>query len=177
MIIGIIFLCEILFWLAIIIGLSVRYIGKNEKLGFKILTLVPLIDLILLITAGYDMYMGATASIAHALAGVYIGVSLVFGKSMIQWADDRFLYYIVKNGEKPKKLVGSDYAKSQLKGWLKHVLAFIICSMLLMLTVFIVNDVPKTKALTDIITLWLAIIGLDFIFTMSYFIWKKKERL
>lgn len=51
----------------------------------------------------------------HAIATVYISISLVFGKSMINWADDRFRYYVMKQGSKPYKLDGLDYSKTMLK--------------------------------------------------------------
>ncbi len=52
---------------------------------------------------GVDLYNGATATIVHGIAAVYIGGSLAFGKSMIQWADERFRYYATKQGTKPLK--------------------------------------------------------------------------
>ncbi|RSU05266.1 hypothetical protein CBF31_01095 [Vagococcus fessus] len=173
LIIGLIVLCEVLFWVAIVLGLTIRYIFKKERLGFRILSLIPLLDLILLLAAGYDMYHGATATPAHALAGIYIGVSVVFGKSMIEWADERFAYYIMKTGDKPVKLVGIEYAKHQFKGWQKHVLAFILGAALLILTTVIVGDPDRTKILTDMIQAWLVVLGIDLIMTLSYFIWKK----
>ena len=69
---------------------------------------------------------GATAATPHAIAAVYISVSLVFGKSMINWADDRFGYYVMKQGPKPYKPVGLAYSKNYAKSWLKHLLSYII---------------------------------------------------
>ncbi|WP_202982273.1 hypothetical protein [Vagococcus coleopterorum] len=135
--------------------------------------MIPILDLILLTAAGFDMYNGATATPAHALAGVYIGVSVIYGKGMIQWADERFAYYIMKIGDKPKKLVGIAYAKQQFRSWLKHVLAFLLGSGMLLLITVIVGDPERTKVLTDMVQVWLLVLGIDFVITLSYFVWKK----
>ena len=55
-----------------------------------------MLDLILLVSTSLDLYHGATAELPHAIAAVYIAVSIVFGKSMIQWADERFQYILRK---------------------------------------------------------------------------------
>ena len=84
-------------------------------MGLFFLALTPIIDLILIITTVVDLMNGATAEMPHAIAAVYISISLVFGKSMINWADDRFRYYVMKQGSKPYKLDGLDYSKTMLK--------------------------------------------------------------
>lgn len=61
--------------------------------------LIPILDAVLFLAAAADLYRGAAATMAHAVAAVYIGVSVAFGKSMIQWADERFRYYVVKEGQ------------------------------------------------------------------------------
>lgn len=86
--------------------LSQQIYIKAERLGLFCLALTPVIDLILLITTSVDLMNGATAETPHAIAAVYISVSLVFGKSMIKCADDRFKYYAMKEGSKPEKLSG-----------------------------------------------------------------------
>ena len=93
--------CEIGFWLVILLGLITRYLFKRERLGFFFLALTPVIDLILLLVTATDLYNGATATQVHAIAAIYLGVSIAFGKSMIRWADERFVYYIQKQGSKP----------------------------------------------------------------------------
>lgn len=107
--------CEIAFWFVILLGLVTRYILNQQTLGLFFLALTPIIDLILIITTVVDLMNGATAEMPHAIAAVYISISLVFGKSMINWADDRFRYYVMKQGSKPYKLDGLDYSKTMLK--------------------------------------------------------------
>lgn len=166
--------CEVAFWVVIILGLIARYLLRKERLGFLLLALTPIIDLILLIITGLDLYRGATATSAHALSGVYIGVSIVFGKSIIAWADERFRYYIVKQGDKPLKCYGYEYARHYLKSWLKHVLAYAIGIGCLFGLIYIVQSPARTEALTSTIHWWSRILGIDLLITIAYFIWPKK---
>ncbi|MGM7723929.1 hypothetical protein [Metabacillus sp. Hm71] len=168
--------CEVAFWVVIVLGLTVRYLFKQKRLGLILLALTPLIDLILLITAGFDLYRGANATLAHALAAVYIGVSLAYGKSMIEWADQRFQYYVMKQGEKPRKQYGMEYAKHNLTNFLRHIIAYVIGVGLLAGIMFLIDDPSRTEALGGVLRIWSLVLGIDFIFTISYFIWPRKEK-
>lgn len=167
--------CEIGFWVVIILGLFTRYVLKKNKLGLFFLALTPVIDLILLITTAIDLYQGAAATIAHAIAAVYIGVSIGFGKSMIKWADERFRYYVTKKGPKPIKRYGVEYSKHYLKGWGRHVLSYLIGAVVLMSIIFLINDASRTEALLRVLQVWTFVLGIDFIIAVSYFIWPRKK--
>lgn len=167
--------CEIGFWIVILLGLFTRYVLKKNKLGVFFLALTPVIDLILLIAASYDLYRGATATIAHALAAVYIGISIGFGKSMIKWADERFRYYVTKDGPKPIKLYGMEYSLHYLKGWGRHVISYLIGAGLLEGVIYLINDSARTEAMGEVLKVWTLVLGIDFIFTMSYLVWPKKK--
>lgn len=168
---------EIGFWVVILLGLFARYVLKRQKLGLILLALTPVIDLILLITTSIDLYGGATATTAHAVAAVYIGVSIAFGKDMIAWADERFRYYVAKQGAKPMKRYGLEYAKHYLKSWIRHVLAYLIGAGLLFGLIYLIDDASRTEALSGVLRLWTAILGIDLIITISNFIWPKKEKV
>ncbi|MEK4827037.1 hypothetical protein NSS71_21240 [Niallia sp. FSL W8-0951] len=167
---------EIGFWIVIILGLLIRYVFKREKLGFFFLALTPVIDLLLLITTSLDMYRGATATTAHAIAAVYIGVSIAFGKDMIKWADERFRYYVAKQGAKPISLFGMAYAKHYLKSWGKHLLAYAIGAGILLGLIFFIKDTARTEALDGVLKLWTVVLGIDLIIAISNFIWPKKKK-
>lgn len=167
--------CEIGFWIVIILGLFTRYVLKKNKLGLFFLALTPVVDLILLMITGIDLYRGAIATTAHAIAAVYIGISIGFGKSMIKWADERFRYYVTKEGPPPIKLYGFEYAKHNLKGWGKHVLSYLIGGGILIGGIFLINDSFRTEALMRILQIWTLALGIDFIITISYFIWPRKK--
>lgn len=176
-IVWLIIFCEVAFWVVILLGLVTRYILKQKTLGLFFLALTPVIDLILLITTGIDLMNGATAATPHAIAAVYISVSLVFGKSMINWADDRFRYYVMKQGPKPYKPVGLAYAKNYAKSWLKHLLSYIIGTGILHLIVFLINDKSRTEAMDNVIHVWTIVIIIDLIICISYFLWPPKKKV
>ncbi|MET3695739.1 hypothetical protein SAMN05877753_102730 [Bacillus oleivorans] len=168
--------CEIAFWVVIGLGLITRYIWNQKKFGLFLLALTPLIDLVLLIATSHDLINGATASLAHGLAAVYIAVSLVFGKSMIQWADLHFQYYILKQGTKPERLYGIQYAKHYFKGWLKHAISYVIGTALLILIIFLIDDSSRSEALSGIIKMWTLVLGIDLFISVTYFIAPRKAR-
>jgi len=174
-IVWLIIACEIGFWVFVILGLFTRYILNKQKIGMILLAMSPVVDFILLIATSYDLYRGATATIAHGLAAVYIGVSIGFGKSMIQWADDRFKYYVTKTGEKPVKLYGLAYAKHHFKGWIRHVISYLIGGGMIGIIYLLVNDFERTEAMIRIIGIWTIVIIVDFLISISYFIFPKKS--
>ncbi|MEG0385814.1 MAG: hypothetical protein RR642_13765 [Solibacillus sp.] len=167
--------CEIGFWIVILLGLITRYIFKREKLGFFLLALTPVIDLILLIVTATDLFNGATATRVHALAAIYLGVSVAFGKSMIRWADERFVYYIQKQGPKPIRKTGLAYARHSMKGSIQHVLAYIIGAVFLVSMIYLINDPVRTEALLETLKIWALVLGIDIVFSISYFIWPRPE--
>ncbi|MEK3887997.1 hypothetical protein [Bacillus sp. FSL K6-3431] len=166
--------CEIGFWVVILGGLLTRYIFKKKKLGLFLLALTPVIDLILLVITSMDLQRGATATQAHAIAAVYIGVSIAFGKSMIQWADERFLYYVTKQGPKPMKRYGLEHANHGIIGWLRHVAAYLIGITILIGLILYIDNTNQTEALAGMVKIWSLALGIDFLISASYFIWPKK---
>ncbi|MCC9022598.1 hypothetical protein [Bacillus nakamurai] len=168
-------ICEAAFWAAVISGLAARYLFRRQKLGMFFFALIPLLDAVLFFAAGIDLYQGATATMAHAIAAIYIAVSVVFGKSMIQWADERFRYYVLKDGSKPVKRYGLDYAKHYAKGWGKHVLSFAIGGILLAGTVFLIQAPSRTGALSQLLMGWSVVLCIDFLIMASFFVMPKKK--
>lgn len=167
--------CEIAFWVVIAAGLIVRYLWKRPKLGLALLALTPVIDLILFVITGVDLYNGATATTAHALAAVYIGVSIACGKSMIDWADAKFRYYVAKEeAAKPEKRYGMDHAKHELQGFIRHILAFLIGGLLLAGMIYFINDSSRTEALLGVLRVWGVVLCVDLVITVTYFIWPKQ---
>lgn len=175
-IVWLIIFCEVAFWVVILLGLVTRYVFKQKKLGLIFLALTPVIDLILLITTAVDLMNGATAETPHAIAAVYISVSIVFGKSMIQWADDRFRYYVMKEGSKPEKPSGFAYAKLYAKSWFKHLLSYIIGTGILHLIIYLIHDKSRTEAMDGVIHIWSIVLIIDLAITISYFIWPPKKK-
>ncbi len=92
MLVAVIVACEIGFWLVLAAGLVARYVLRRRRLGGWLLAGVPLVDLVLLVVTVIDLRRGGTADLAHGLAAVYLGFSVVFGHGMVRWADVRFAH-------------------------------------------------------------------------------------
>ena len=167
--------CEVGFWIVIALGLFTRYVLKKDKLGVFFLALTPVIDFILFMITGLDLYKGATATTAHAIAAVYIGVSIGYGKSMIAWADERFRYYVTKEGTKPIKRVGMEYSIHYVKGGVKHVLSYVIGAGLLAGVIYFINDSSRTEALAVVLRIWTMVLAVDLLVAISYLIWPRKK--
>ncbi|GEK59850.1 hypothetical protein CHL76_14180 [Marinococcus halophilus] len=167
---------EIAFWVVIAAGLIARYVFQLPRLGLFLLALTPVLDLILLIAASADLLRGAAATTAHAIAAIYIAVSIVFGKHMIRWADERFRYYIMRQGSKPSRLYGYAYSRKYFKDWLKHVLAYVLGTGLLWVVIFLVNDAGRTGALSGTIKLWSLVVMIDLVISITYFIWPREAK-
>ncbi|MBT2692717.1 hypothetical protein [Bacillus sp. ISL-55] len=168
--------CEIAFWIVIILGLVTRYIFNKNTLSIFFFALTPVVDLLLLALTSYDLYRGATATIAHGIAAIYIGVSLAYGKSMINWADSRFRYYILRTGEKPERLSGRDFSRNERKNLLHHYAAFLIGGSMLALIILLINDPSRTESLFAVLKIWGFVLAIDTAITTSYFIWPKKDK-
>ena len=164
---------EIGFWVVIILGLTLRYIGNYKKLGAFFLLLTPVIDLFLLIVTAMDLVNGGNPTGAHAVAAIYLGMSVAFGKSMIRWADERFLYYIKKEGTKTERKTGFAYARHSLKGSFQHVFAYIIGAGFLFFLIYLVNDPERSSVFFETLKVWSLVLGLDFLISISYFIWPR----
>jgi hypothetical protein len=100
--------CEVGFWVVLAAGLVARYPLRRRRLGAVLLACVPVVDLALLVLTIVDLQHGARAEFAHGLAAVYLGFSVVFGHSMVRWADSRFAHRFAGGpAPEPKPLSGT----------------------------------------------------------------------
>lgn len=173
-----IILAEVSFWILIIAGLVTRYIFKKEKLSIWLFAATPLIDLMLLLFTVFDLKGGKEATFVHALAAIYIGVSIAFGKQMIEWADVKFQYYFLKIDNRPAKLFGIERGKKELAGFLKHLLAYIIGATVIVGMNYFLKNSTDTENLMAALRTWSIILGIDFLISSSYMLFpttKKEE--
>ncbi len=168
-------ICEIGFWVFILAGLFTRYILKQKRIGAVLLWCSPLVDLVLIIATIVDLKNGADATFVHGLAAYYIGISIAFGHRMIQWADERFSYKF-SNGPKPKQKpkYGLEKATAERQGWYRHLLAWGIGNVLLLLIIIMVGDKGSTVQLYEIMKIWLVVLIIDFLISFSYTVFPKK---
>lgn len=139
--------CEVAFWLFLVSGFSARYIFGQKKLSTVLLYLVPWIDVILLVAVVVDLKSGAVATFAHGLAAAYLGFTLAFGKTTLNWADMTFAHRFA-NGPKPPKppTHGRELLVDELKWFGRCLLAVGTTIFLSFIAIQLVNDPEKTGA-------------------------------
>ena len=138
--------CEVGFWLLLAAGLATRYALRKPKAGAVLLALVPVVDLVLLVVTVLDLLGGAKPSALHGLAAVYLGFSMVFGPSMVRWADVRFAHRF-SGGPAPVKPSGAAKTRHEWREWGKCVLACAISAGLLLLAILIVDSAEQAAPL------------------------------
>ncbi|WP_050182653.1 hypothetical protein [Domibacillus robiginosus] len=168
--------CEIAFWVVILTGLMMRYVFRQEKAGLIFLALTPVIDLLLLIFTVMDLYRGASATIAHGIAAVYIGVSIAYGRSMVHWADKKFRQYLLKDGSRTESKTGLAFARQDAKNAVRHAFAYAIGAGLLYAIILFIGEGERTEALWQILRIWTIVLAIDLLITVSYFIWPKQAK-
>nr|WP_200801160.1 MULTISPECIES: hypothetical protein [unclassified Paenibacillus] len=169
--------CEIGFWVFVVAGLACRYLLRLKKLGSALLIATPLIDVLLLAAALWDIRSGAAATAAHGIAAIYIGVSIAFGHSMIAWADAQF-HHRFSGGPAPVKPPrhGGAHAARQRKGWLRHLLAYGIGGGILLGMTALAGSSAQTDALIGVLRMWSLVLAIDFAVSFSYTLWPRKPK-
>lgn len=170
-------LCEILFWVFLLSGLLARYVLKKQKLGMALLALSPAVDAALLVVTAIDLRDGGEATFAHALAAIYLGVSLVYGKRLVSWVDMRFAYRFAC-GPKPEKRprAGIAHAAAERADWLRHLGACAIgCGIMAILAVLSAG-VQAYEVFAKVAGTWGLILAIDFVISFSYTLFPRKEK-
>ncbi|WP_028545649.1 hypothetical protein [Paenibacillus taiwanensis] len=170
--------CEIGFWIFILLGLFVRYKLRQPTLGAIFLLCTPVIDVLLIAFTVIDLRNGAEANVFHSLAAVYVGATIAFGKSMVQWADKRFIHLFGGSSQQPAQPPRQAYlsrAKKERLGWYRHVLAGSIGIALLGGIIWIVDRPATTDTMLGTARLWTIILLIDFIWSFSYTLWPKEK--
>jgi hypothetical protein len=168
--------CEIGFWVVLLAGLSVRYLLGLRRTGAALLAATPLVDLALLIFTVIHLRSGAEAEAAHGLAAVYLGVSIAFGHRMLRWADARFAYRFAGGPPPPRPpKAGPEHARQQRGLWFLHLLAFAIGSALLAGGALLAGDATGQNALLSWIPRWGVVLAIDFVWSLSYTLWPRRQ--
>jgi len=165
--------CEILFWIVIVAGLIVRYGFRREKLGFRLMAMSPVIDIVLLVLTVFDLSRGSTATLAHGLAAIYIGVSLAFGKQMIAWADGVYRRVILREQVAKERI---SRARRERNGFYRHILAFLIGGALLGAMILWLGNTEQTKSLLRTLQLWGLVLVIDGVISISYTVFPARSK-
>jgi hypothetical protein len=173
--IALIIAAELAFWLTLLAGLVSRYVLGRPRIGLALLVATPFIDLILLTVTTIDLRHGAEAALPHALAAVYIGVSVAWGHRLIAWADARFAHRFA-GGPAPARppRTGPEHAARERREWLRHALAWAVGTSLLGLGILVVGDLERTQALASVAAVWTLVLAIDFLISFSYTLWPRR---
>jgi hypothetical protein len=171
--------CEIGFWTLVAGGLTARYALGAKRLGLALLMATPAVDLILLAATAVDLHLHSEAVPGgrwpHALAALYVGISLAFGRKMIRWAD-AVAAKRARLGPGPPKLHGSAYTAECWRDFARALLAVAIAAALLK-GLDLIAGTPLTRtgellsAMAPAMRLWLLV---ELIWSASYTIWPRK---
>jgi hypothetical protein len=172
--IAVIFAAEIAFWALLVSGLATRYLLRRPRLGLALLAATPVIDLALLVATTIDLRRGGAPTLAHALAAVYIGVSVAWGQRIVAWADARVAHRFA-GGPRPVRppRTGAAHAAHQRREWLRHLTAWATGTALLGIGVLVAGDLDRSLALLNVAALWTLILAVDFAISFSYTLWPK----
>ena len=177
MLVVVIAVCEVAFWVLLVAGLLARYVLRRRRLSTALLVSAPLVDLVLLAVAVLDLRRGGDATPAHALAAIYLGVSVGFGHRLISWADGRFAHrFGDAPAPPPKARYGRAHATAQLQDWLRHLCAWAVGCALMGAAVLVIGDAERTSALTQTIELWTVVLVIDGAISVSYSFAPRKEK-
>ncbi|MDQ1111763.1 putative membrane protein [Microbacterium testaceum] len=175
MILVAILVCEVAFWIAILAGLTARYVLRRPRLGGALLIAAPIIDVVLLVLVTVDLLRGGTASWHHGLAGLYIGISIAYGHRMIGWMDARFAARF-RGVPRPAPLSGAAYAVACWKDVARTLLAVVITAAILGGLIVVVADPARTAELLGIFPVLGVIVVVDLLWAISYSLWPKRAR-
>jgi hypothetical protein len=114
---------EVAFWALLAGGMAARYGLARPRLGAALLIGVPLVDAALLAATAIHLAGGGEAGWSHGLAALYLGVSIVFGPSLVRAADRRAAR---RHGVRPAPAAPARAASplaAQWRLWLRALLA------------------------------------------------------
>lgn len=165
--------CEVAFWIAIVGGLTARYVLRRPRLGSGLLVTAPLVDLVLLALVAVDLLDGGTASWHHGLAAVYIGVSVAYGHRMIAWADVRFEHRFAA-GPPPGRLTGRGYTARCWGDVGRTTVAALVAGGIVGGLVLLVGDPDRTAELQGAVTIMGLVLAIDLVWAISSTLWPRK---
>ena len=143
--------CEVGFWLVLAAGLLLRY-GLRRRTAFTwVLRSIPLVDLALLAAVAADVAGGAEVGQVHRLAGIYLGVTVAFGHSIVAWADVRVAHRFAGGSPPEPTPKGRAALAIEVRSFLRWLLAAAIALAATGLLAVTVADRAQADALWGIV--------------------------
>lgn len=159
--------CECAFWIVLVAGLLIRYLGKKPRLGLAVLAMVPLVDLVLLVAVLWHVGHGGTANVGHALAAFYLGFSLAYGRRLIAWLDVRIAHRWA-GGPAPDRLTGWAHARQRWADVCRTALACGFAAGFSALIIWWIGDPRRTEAMATNFRGAIAVLAIEVIVALSY---------
>lgn len=169
--------CEVGFWVFVLAGLILRYPIGLRRAGAAVLACAPATDLVLLVATVIHLRSGAQPRTSDGLAAVYLGVSIAFGQRTLRWADERFAHRFAGGPpatRAPKS--GAAHARHERTLWYRHLLAFVIGTVLLLLGAVLAGGATRAAPMLSWIPRWAIVLTIDFIWSFSYTLWPRKPK-
>ena len=173
--IAIIAACEVGFWVFLGLGLAARYLLKTERLSVILLLGAPALDVLLLVLTVLSLHRGEQPELGHALAAIYLGFSITYGKRMIRWADVRFAHRFA-DGPPPERLVGRAYTRQCWGDVRRTVGAAVIACAITAALMAVAGAHTDTTPLRENYFWMGLIVALEILFAISYTIWPRKPK-
>lgn len=139
--------CEIGFWVLIALGLLARYPLGMPRLGLVLLALTPAVDVALLVFTVVDLRSGGQPGLAHGLAALYLGFSVMFGKRAIAWADRAYRRRV--RGESVAGPTAAPPLRKEAADFGRAVVAAAIAAAVLELCVLIAGGGAEAQVLRE----------------------------
>jgi hypothetical protein len=170
--------CETAFWVSLLAGLTVRYAFTRSRLGAALLWVSPLADCGLLTVTAVDLHAGAEVTQVHALAAVYLGVSVAFGAALVSALDDRFAHRFLGRTLPPKPArTGAARAEHEWREFRRAVLAWAISCGVLLGLVGVVWDINRSRVLLGYIgVLTVVLLAWLLVGPLAAFVLARRER-
>ncbi|MBM7666996.1 hypothetical protein JOC25_003523 [Solibacillus kalamii] len=194
---------EVVFWVCAIAFLLLRYWFKLKKLSLFVFVIFILNDLWIALLAYLDYQRTGEFSIYQIIIVIIIVYAMTFGKSDFKKLDAFIKRWVAKKrGEpideslQPVKLYGKAYALHEWKQFAGHFVVFIIVHIGFAIAVgfsdslqqMALNDFfgmwfdddnsnfPfKNEGINKFSQVWLLILAIDFVITLSYTLFPKKK--
>ena len=165
---------EIAFWVVIFLGLVARYLLQLRVLGAILLACSPIIDLALLVFIVIDLRAGSEPHWTHGLGAIYLGFSVIYGRRLVRWADQRFAALHGVARLKKTRLYGKDKVRHE---WRETVLWWLACGIstaILALCILLAGGVASARELLDWIWRLALVAGAAPIVPVTYMLWPAK---
>ena len=152
------------------LALVARYVLRKPRTARALLIAVPLLDVVLLALIVIDLRGGTVADWSHGLGSLYLGMSVVFGHSMVRWLDAKFAQRFDRAPSRPK-LYGWERARQEWREFGKAILAGAISAAVLLACIALVGDASRTQELAGWFPRIGLVLGIWGIIALSYTVW------